>query len=373
MTPILNKINPLPKAESWKFSPKIALSKNLFKKPHQKSFEEVLNCKIAIGPSSHQFEALSISELQEDGYLSVEQISQIKWSDKNTDRAVIDKTIGDLYFDVKTVKINFLKPLPSTLWISPNQSLRVIDFVLQNGISQNICIFEASTLKAEAKGFLLNFKVSTKAQLELGVCLNTANSSFSQINIETEGESKVNVFSLLAGDTDYKRLEANIYQKGTQSEVSLNGICFARNAAALEFHSNIFHLNKNQNTTQIYKTICSNKGKSIFGGRIHLTENAAGATVEQLNNNLLIGKRSSVDTQPELNIYQDDVKANHGATISTIDENHLFYFASRGFKLEQSKKMLLKAFCKSSFSNLKNKGLTDYFSDMLNEELKNVD
>ncbi len=373
MSSELTNITPHPKSEAWKFTPKNLLSQKNFVQPTHTTLDEALDTKVAIGPSSHQFEALSLLDLQGDGYIKVSQSTPAFLTDSNTKRASLDYTLADLYKKAPTLKVDLLKPLASTLWISPSNTLRVAEINLAENSSQTICIFEADSLKADAEGFSFNFNVSKGATLELGVSANTSNSTFSVININTEGQSKANVFSLLSGDVDYKRIEVNIYQKGVESEASLNGLCFTNNTSSLELHSNVFHLNSDQHTTQIYKTICSGKGKAIFGGRIHLTEQASGATVEQLNNNLLIGKKASVDTQPELNIYQDNVKASHGATTSTVDDDHLFYFASRGFKPEQSKRMLLEAFCKSSFSNINNKGLIDYFSDALLKELQNVE
>ncbi len=366
------RVTPKTKAEAWKFSPKSAFSKNFFKKPLQIKLDEAKNIKLALGPSAQQFQTLSLSELEEAGYINIKILDQSIINNKYTKRTLIDSTIFDLFNGLKTLSLTLLKPLPSTLWVSSNQNLRLIDFNLAPSVKQTICLFEADIKKKHSEGFLFNFNVSKKAHLEIGICANTLNTTFSRINIKTQDKAKAHAFTLLAGNVNYKRLEVNIYQKGCESEVSLNGICFVKNTSVLDFYSNILHLNKNQNTTQIYKTICSEEGKALFGGRIHLTEEASGALVKQLNNNLLLDKKSSVDTQPELNIYQDNVKASHGATTITINDEHLFYFASRGLRVDESKRMLFKAFCKSSFSNLKNNGLINFFTDALNRELKYV-
>ncbi len=366
------KITPKEKAEAWKFSPKSAFSKNLFKKPLRIKLNEVKNTKLALGPSAQQFQILSLSELEEEGYLKIKILDQSIITNEYTKRALVDSTISNLFNGLKTLSLTLLKPLPSTLWISPNENLKLVDFNLAPLVKQSICLFEADIEKKYSEGFLFNFNVCKEAHLEIGICTNTSSATFSRVNIETKESAKVDAFTLLTGNIDYKRLEVNVYQSGHESEVSLNGICFAKNTSTLEFYSNIFHLNKNQNTTQIYKTLCSQKGKAVFGGRIHLTEEASGAFVRQLNNNLLLDKNSSVDTQPELNIHQDNVKASHGATTITVNDDHLFYFASRGLKADQSKQMLFKAFCKSSFSNLKNNSLINFFTDTLNKELEHV-
>lgn len=369
----VTSIQPPHKAEAWKFTPKVLLTKAKFLTPANSSVEDSKNANIALGPTPSQFQTLSFSELEEEGYVSLKETKITEPDNSNTKRAVLDQTIQNLYGNNPSLEVTVLKTLPGTLWISPQESLRSLSFIIPKNVEQSICLLEAKSEEKTSSGFLFHFDVAESASLELGMALNIERPSLSKVIIEAHGKSEVNTFTLLSGDVDYKRVEVNLFQNGKESNVSLNGLCFTKNTSVLEYQSNAFHLNKNQNTTQIFKTICSDKGKVIFGGRIHLTEGTTGAAVEQLNNNLIIGAKASVDTQPELNIYHDDVKASHGATTSTIDDNHLFYFASRGFSLKQSKKMLLEAFCKSAFDNLSNKGLIEYFSDALTVELENVE
>ncbi len=369
MTPPLVKVCPTPKSEEWKFIPKGIFTDFSFNKPKSLSLKDFKGCKIAVGPTTQQFEAVSLGELEEEGYVSIKETSLKKNTSEHTKRAVLDDTTFELFKDSSTFEIEFLKSPPSNIWIS-TQSLRLANISLKNNVSLNACIFETTHETQSAEGFFMNFKLDEGCHLELGLCLNASNPSLSQINIQTAENSEVDFFSFLSGNVTYKRLEVNFFNQGKSSKTSAQGLCFAKKNSILDFHSNIFHLNKDQETKQIYKSICTDKSKSIFRGRVHLTEASAGANVDQLNNSLLLEKTASVDSQPELNIYQCDVKATHGATTSSIDDEHLFYFSSRGFKPEQSKKLLIKAFCKSSFSNLKNPGMKAYFSKALDKELQ---
>lgn len=372
MTPSLLKIQPTPKSEEWRFVPKGLFTDLMFTTPDDLTLENFRNSKLAVGPDVQKFETLSIGELEDEGYITIEETPQKKTSDANTKRAVLDDTTFNLFEGLSTFKVTFLKRPPSNLWISA-QTLRLANFHLTNNANLNLCIFETeppetTSHKTPTDGFLINFELDEGCQIELGLCLNSSKPSLSQVNITSGEKSEAHIFSFLSGETRYKRLEVNLFKNGASSKTSLQGLCFAKEDSVLDFHSNIFHSNKDQETLQIYKSICSNKSKSIFRGRVHLTESAKGANVNQLNKSLLLDKTASVDSQPELNIYQDDVKATHGATTSSIDKEHLFYFSSRGFKPEQSKKMLISAFCKSSLSNLSNSGIKSYFLDALEKE-----
>jgi Fe-S cluster assembly scaffold protein SufB len=364
------KVTPPQKSEAWKFSPKPLVSKMDFLKPEDLKIEKVRSCLVALGPHSHQFESVTLGELEEDGYIEIEWSSFESHSSRVTERASLDQTVRNLFpMDFAKIKVN--RSLPSNLWITPLAHARCLQISLADGVHQSIVLFESDVSKSHAEGFLYPISIGKGSSLELGVAMNSETSSFSKINVDLSAESKFDCFSMLSGSATYKRLEVLVNQNSKNSSCTLNGICFAKSNSQLEFHSNIFHLSQDQTTVQNYKTLSNDKAKSIFGGRVHLTESASGAAVEQLNNNLLLSNKASVDSQPELNIYQDDVKASHGATTSSIDEDHLFYFASRGFKPDQSKRLLLEAFCKSTLDNLNDPGIKKHFQNLILEELHN--
>jgi Fe-S cluster assembly protein SufD len=84
------------------------------------------------------------------------------------------------------------------------------------------------------------------------------------------------------------------------------------------------------NSRQLHKTIVSDKGRAVFNGLINVAQHAIKTDGQMTNNNLLLGRLAEVDTKPQLEIYADDVKCSHGATIGRIDDEQLFYLRSRG-------------------------------------------
>ncbi len=95
---------------------------------------------------------------------------------------------------------------------------------------------------------------------------------------------------------------------------------------------------------QLHKTIVSDKGRAVFNGLINVAPLALKTDGQMTNNNLLLGRLAEVDTKPQLEIYADDVKCSHGATVGRIDEEQLFYLRSRGIEQQAAQQMILYAF-----------------------------
>ena len=98
------------------------------------------------------------------------------------------------------------------------------------------------------------------------------------------------------------------------------------------------------NSRQLHKTIVSDKGRAVFNGLINVAQHAIKTDGQMTNNNLLLGRLAEVDTKPQLEIYADDVKCSHGATVGRIDDEQMFYLRSRGIDEQAAQQMIMYAF-----------------------------
>lgn len=140
------------------------------------------------------------------------------------------------------------------------------------------------------------------------------------------------------------RHNADIELVGPQSHVELNGAYMTQNAQHVDNRTNIVHKVGSTSSCQNYKGILADHSRAVFAGRIRIEPRAQKVESSQINKNLLLSDKCEVDTKPELEIYADDVKANHGATIGQLDPNQIFYLQSRGLKLSQATKILAHGF-----------------------------
>ena len=116
-----------------------------------------------------------------------------------------------------------------------------------------------------------------------------------------------------------------------------------------DHHTSISHNKPDTHSRQYYKGILAGKCRSVFNGKVYIAEGASKSNSEQLNKNLLLSDKAEIDTKPELQIYNDDVKAAHGATIGQLDPEELFYLMSRGMSYENSWNLLCNAFAVDLF------------------------
>ena len=135
-----------------------------------------------------------------------------------------------------------------------------------------------------------------------------------------------------------------IHQDGEQTETYLNGLTIAKDEQTADTHS-VINLNHPHGTTdQLHKSIVSDRAHTIFNGKVFVPKPAQLTNASQLNRNLLLSPKARVNTKPELQITADNVKCSHGATVSQLEADEIFYLRSRGLTEEDARQLLIDAF-----------------------------
>ena len=133
---------------------------------------------------------------------------------------------------------------------------------------------------------------------------------------------------------------------------SLNGLYLADLHRHVDNHTRIDHLAPHTRSEELYRGIINGRGRAVFNGKVVVAKHAVKTDASQTNNNLLLSRHGEIDTKPELEIYADDVKCSHGASIGQFDEQALFYLRSRGLDLETARGMLIGAFASAVLRRL---------------------
>jgi Fe-S cluster assembly protein SufD len=140
------------------------------------------------------------------------------------------------------------------------------------------------------------------------------------------------------------RHNLEVFQCGEQTETTINGLVTITGKQTTDTHSAIA-LNYPQSTTnQIHKCIIADRAHAVFNGKIFVSQSAQLTNAGQLNRNLLLSPKARVDTKPQLEITADNVKCTHGATVSQLDEEEIFYLQSRGLNQTEARDLLINAF-----------------------------
>lgn len=140
------------------------------------------------------------------------------------------------------------------------------------------------------------------------------------------------------------RHHLEIHQTGEQTETYLNGLTMISGQQLSDTHSSIALTRPYGMTRQLHKCIIDDRGHAVFNGKVFVPQAAQQTDAGQLNRNLLLSSKARVDTKPELEIVADNVKCTHGATVSQLDADEIFYLQSRGIDAAAAERLLVYAF-----------------------------
>jgi len=174
-----------------------------------------------------------------------------------------------------------------------------------------------------------------------------------QTRVWQERNSNYDGFTLTAG-SKLTRNNLNIVLNGEGADAILNALYSIYNDQHVDNHTSVDHQVPNCTSNQLYKGILNGNSRAVFNGKVFVRPIAQQTNSYQLNKNLLLGENCRVDTKPQLEIFADDVKCTHGATIGQLDENEMFYLQTRCIPRNLATKMLVHGFVNDLFSMIKN-------------------
>jgi len=131
---------------------------------------------------------------------------------------------------------------------------------------------------------------------------------------------------------------------GEGAHCTLNGLYVVRGTQHVDNHTRLEHRKPNCESHELYKGVLDDRASAVFTGRIHVFEDAQKTDAYQASANLLLTDTATVDSQPQLEIYADDVKCSHGSTVGQLDREALFYLRTRGLDEAAARHVLVRAF-----------------------------
>ena len=163
------------------------------------------------------------------------------------------------------------------------------------------------------------------------------------VEARQEGASQLNSFSFATGA---QLSRTNIYTTldGVAAACTLNGLYLADGTQHVDHQTRITHVKPNCPSREVYKGILDGRSHGVFNGKVYVHPEAQKTDGKQSNNNLLLSPTARVDTKPQLEIFADDVRCTHGATVGRLDANAMFYLNSRGIGPDAARTLLTYAF-----------------------------
>lgn len=188
---------------------------------------------------------------------------------------------------------------------------------------------------------------------------------------ELHNDCRYGLFALSGGE-GLKRLECHVGLNASNSHAELKNIILGQNKSHLDIQFDVEHRQPNCTSQQISRAIMTDKSKGVFNSRVKVSEGADKTDAFQNSRNLLLSPTAEINTKPELEIYADDVKCAHGATVGELDADALFYMKSRGIPDEQAKTLLTYAFVEELLNDIDGESIKANFKETIEVRLNNM-
>lgn len=187
-------------------------------------------------------------------------------------------------------------------------------------------------------------------------------------NVLQQGSSKYRFCTVSVG-ASLDRHEITQVLNDEHAECELSGLCVGQGRQHIDNYTNIVHESPRGTSREYYKGILNDRARSVFHGRIRVAPGAQGTDAEQQNRNLLLSRDAEADTKPQLEIYADDVKCAHGATVGQLDEDAIFYLRSRGLGNEEARAVLTQAFATDIIDGIELDGVRKHVEQLIQNAL----
>jgi len=188
--------------------------------------------------------------------------------------------------------------------------------------------------------------------------------NFSTLRIQQGRHANVATHSLLLSGA-LVRNNVHPVLAGEGSECLINGLFMANGRQHMDNYMLVEHASPRCDSRQFYNGILNGHSHGVFHGRIIVHKDAQKTDAKQTNRNLLLSDDAQIDTKPQLEIYADDVKCTHGATIGQVDENALFYLRSRGLAEAAARHVLLLAFANECLDRMNSPQVREHLEKMV--------
>ena len=212
------------------------------------------------------------------------------------------------------------------------------------------------------------------SQIEYYEIEETSTTSYRVASLFAQQEANANMIiapiTLHNGET---RTNYNVTMVGKGANLNLTGLAICDNKQVADVYTNVHHSSSHCESNQLFKNIVSDEAIVSMTGKVLVDEGAVKTISQQSNKNISMSQTARIYTEPQLEIYADDVKCGHGATVGQLDESALFYLRQRGIPEAEARMMLMLAFADDILQRIKLEPLRDRLRTLIENRLRKED
>ena len=368
---------PTRKDEYWKYSDPSAILNLDLNFNDSGNFEDenydIILCNGKIVKTLTELKTGTIADGLEKGYITKELFKEENNAFLNLNNAF---AINGCYLILDSGGKNDIKILNLIDNDGRNQAIYP-KFVIISGKNSDSTIFEEIRVRGNGTNFVnsvTDIIIEDGANLEHIILDDFAKDTYniSNICVKQKKDSNFRSHNFSIGKKLARR-DYNIELLGTGANCDLYGLYFVDGNNHIDHHTTVEHKKENCTSNEHYKGILSGKAVGVFNGRIHVHPKAQKTDAIQNNQNLLLTDDAIIHTKPELEIYADDVKCTHGATIGQLDEKALFYLRTRGLNQEKAQELLMRAYVGEIINHISNEEIRTEMMDIVLDRLPKGD
>jgi Fe-S cluster assembly protein SufD len=255
--------------------------------------------------------------------------------------AVIEKPIHLVY--ISTARGEPVVSHPRNLIMAfPNSQATIIESYI--GLDETVYFTNAVTeIILDENAFIDHYKLQQESTQAFHIATQ-------QVRMERTSNFSSHSIALGGG---LVRNDVNAVLAAEGSECTLNGLYLAGGRQLIDNHTRIDHAKPHCASHELYKGILDGKARGVFNGKIYVHQDAQKTDAKQTNKTLLLSEDAMINTKPQLEIFADDVKCTHGATVGQLAGDAIFYLRARGIGLAEARKILTFAFANDIVSRIK--------------------
>ena len=244
--------------------------------------------------------------------------------------------------------------------LAAGSKLTVIEDIQAQGDSLNTAFVEYN-IAANARLEHYRFALQTGSNVSVGG---------SHFNLHDH--AKMNS-TIVGFGSELSRLDTDIIHAGEFADAKLNAMYLLDGKELFDLHATVEHAMPNGKTEENVRCIVADRSRAVFNGRIHIHRDAQKTLAELNNRNLLLSDKAEINTKPELEIYADDVKCAHGATVAQIDKQALYYLQTRGVSRSKAQVMLNFGFINELIDLMPNAALAEWIRPIIRERFAQME
>jgi Fe-S cluster assembly protein SufD len=277
---------------------------------------------------------------------------------------------GGWHIDIKS-KMTFAEPIHIINIITDaresvqNHQLNIINI----GQNSSISIIEEYINTSQNKLFnnaVYNIDLEKNSKLDYTTFQDNKsdNINLNHIFVKQSNDSSYNA-QFITKNGKLIRNDIDVQINGENCDTDISGLGLLDGIDHIENYTVVNHNKAHCNSKQLYKYILKDSSEGVFNGLVKVQSGAQQTDSHQTNRNILLSKKALMNSNPQLEIYADDVKCAHGSATGELDEDAIFYLRSRGIDLVTAKSLLIEGFAKEVVMKIKN----EHFSDRINQVL----